>query len=265
MKPVQFLTALIALASASTASADDRIREVAYDQNSVVRIDGCLGFQTMIEFAPDERIENVGVGDASQWLVVPNARSDLLFVRPAFATTRSNMTVATSRRRYAFDLSAAPTPACARGDVLYYLRFSYADAAAPTAASTAASPAVTAEPQPDQQNVAYTFTGAAQNVPARVFDDGRSTYFRWADETATPAVFTVGADGSETLASFASRNGYLVVDQVAPSFVLRNGETVTTLFNDAYVAPTLDASSPQPREQKRRCFLFIFCRDAPDV
>jgi type IV secretion system protein VirB9 len=136
MKRILTLATVLALYATGPALADDRIQELEYDPTQVVRVDACLGYQTMIEFAPDERIENVGVGDASQWLVVPNARADLLFVRPAFATTRSNMTVATSRRRYAFELSAAQTAACARGDVLYYLRFRYADAGAPTTASS---------------------------------------------------------------------------------------------------------------------------------
>jgi type IV secretion system protein VirB9 len=264
MKLLSSLLALTTVLAVSTAYADDRIRELPYDEQRVVRIDACLGFQSMIEFAPDERIENVGVGDATQWLVVPNARADLLFVRPTLASTHSNMTVATSRRRYAFELRAAPTPACARGDVLYYLRFRYADVApAPQSAPDAIQPTATTDHAAPaaQHNTAYTYSGARENVPQRIFDDGRSTYFRWADSTATPAVFAVSADGSETLASFVSRGEYLVVDQVAPRFVLRKGESVTTLFNDAFAAPALDAQSPQPRSRQRGCFLF-FCRGA---
>jgi len=255
MKRILTLATVLALSATGPALADDRIQELEYDPTQVVRVDACLGYQTMIEFAPDERIENVGVGDASQWLVVPNARADLLFVRPAFATTRSNMTVATSRRRYAFELSAAQTAACARGDVLYYLRFRYADAGAPTPASASVEGVGL-----EQRNTSYTYAGAAENVPTRIFDDGRSTYFRWAEGAATPAVFVRTADGAETLANFSSRGDYLVVDQVAPHFVLRNGETVTTLFNDAFTAPALDPQSPQPRERQRRCF--FFCREA---
>ncbi|MGH6952428.1 MAG: TrbG/VirB9 family P-type conjugative transfer protein [Vitreimonas sp.] len=256
MKLTASLAALAALLHAGAASADDRIRQIDFNPERVVRIDACLGFQTMIEFGPDERIENVGVGDATQWLVVPNARADLLFVRPALAETHSNMTVATSRRRYVFELSAAPTPACQRGETPYYLRFRYTDVAAQPAAQpaglTAASFAPATAPV-QSRNAAYTFSGPAENVPTRVFDDGRSTYFKWAEGAATPAVFAVTSDGSETPASFVSRGEYLVVDQVAARFVLRKGESVTTLFNDGYApTPTLDAASPQPRSRNRR-------------
>lgn len=257
MKPHLFLgAALFTLAWAGMAHADDaRIRQLRYDANAVTRIDACLGFQTMIEFAPGELIENVGVGDATQWLVVPNARADLLFVRPAIATTHSNMTVATSRRRYVFELSAAQTQACARGEVVYYLRFEYDDEPAPGTPTPASATAPGgASPGVEQRNASYTYTGSRQNVPLRVFDDGRSTYFRWPEGAATPAVFIKAADGGETLANFMSRGEYLVTDQVAPRFVLRNGETETVLFNDAYQAPALDAASPQPRERQRRRF-----------
>lgn len=253
MKSLAIFALLLVLASAGAARADNRIQHLRYDPEAVTRIDACLGFQTMIEFGSNERIENVGVGDATQWLVVPNARANLLFVRPALATTHSNMTVATDQRRYVFELSAAQTNACAQGEVVYYLRFQYDDApTAPVPASAAAAPQTA--PVQQQRNTAYSFTGAQQNVPFRVFDDGRSTYFRWAEGAATPAVYIKAADGAETPTTFISHGEYLVTDQVAPRFVLRNGEAETVLFNEAYRAPELDSSSPQPRTRERRGF-----------
>lgn len=255
MKPLTiFATTLLFFASATAASAYDRIQQLRYDPNVVTRLDACLGFQTMIEFGPGERIENVGVGDANEWLVVPNARADLLFVRPALATTHSNMTVATDQRRYVFELSAAQTQACARGDVIYYLRFQYNDAPAPAQVAAGASPAMptsaAAVRASEQRNTSYTYTGAQQNVPFRVFDDGYATYFRWAEGAATPAVYVKGADGAEIPANFISRGDYLVTAQVAPRFVLRNGDAETVLVNEAYHAPQLDAQSPQPRARR---------------
>lgn len=260
MKPrTLFATMLIVLASANPARAENRIQQLHYDPTAVTRIDACLGFQIMIEFGQGERIENVGVGDANQWLIVPNARADLLFVRPALATTHSNMTVATDQRRYVFELSAARTDACARGDAVYYLRFQYDDASA-AAVPASDSRAPQTSPAQGQRNTSYTFTGAQQNVPFRIFDDGRSTYFRWDESVATPAVYIRAADGAETPATFVSHGEYLVTDQVAPRFVLRNGDAETVLFNDAYRAPQLDTQSPQARE--RRGFRLFGRREA---
>jgi type IV secretion system protein VirB9 len=249
------LISLALLTLPHAALADGRIREVDYDDKQVVRLDGCFGFQTTIEFARGERIENVGIGDAAQWLVVPNKRADMLFVKPAYRVSHSNMTVSTDRRRYNFELSARDSAACKAGTVVYNLRFKYpAEPAPPPEVAVGlgelakAEPAPPVEPPPEQRNAAYTFTGAKENIPVRVFDNGRATYFRWAEGTTTPAVYAIAADKTESLVSFSASGDYLVVPQVAPSFILRRGNAVAVLYNDAYQTPALDAASPQPRD-----------------
>ena len=246
-------TAAVLAVTAAAAHADPRIRKLAYDPDRVVRLEGCFGYQTMVEFAPDERIENVGLGEASQWLVAPNKRANMLFVKPAFRNTRSNMTVATDRRLYAFELVARDGESCRRGGVLYSLRFIYPHEPAPLAAAPAPAGAPPAAPPlvpaPEQRNAAYTFTGSRENVPLRIFDNGRATFFRWSEGATTPAVYAVAADKSQTLVSFVTKGDYLVVDQVAPAFVLRRGAAVAVVYNDAYQTPSLDAGSPQPRAQ----------------
>lgn len=254
MKSLKFLLAATSvLAVAAPALADPRIRSIAYDPAAVVRLDGCFGYQTLVQFGPGEAIENIGIGDAAQWLVTPNRRGDLLFVKPAYRSTRGNMTVSTNRRTYAFELSAQPSAACARGEVVYTLRFTYPK---DEAAEVALAPALVAPaapedslPAPAARNAAYSFAGARDNVPIRVFDDGKSTYFRWAEGTTTPAVYAVGGDKAETMIAFTSQGDWLVAPQIAPTFVLRRGNAVATLFNDAYQAPALDAASPKPRSE----------------
>ena len=98
------------------------IRDVNFDPNAVIRLAGCVGFQTTVEFPADERIENVGMGAASRWLVVPNKRADLLFVEPASALNHTNMTVVTDRHRYYFELVSRASAACRDGTVTYSLR-----------------------------------------------------------------------------------------------------------------------------------------------
>lgn len=248
---IPLLAGFASLPLASPALADNRIRLIDYDDAKVVRLDGCFGFQTMIEFDPGERIENVGLGDAAQWLVSPNKRANLLFVKPAYRSSHGNMTVSTDRRRYSFELSAKPTGACARGEVVYDLRFRYKDEPLQTAALAGAPPAPAEPviPAPEPRNLAYTFTGARDNVPMRVFDNGRATYFRWSEGMGTPAVYAVAPDRSEALVSFTSQGDWLVASQIAPRFILRSGNAVAVLHNDAYQTPALDAASPQPRTE----------------
>jgi len=231
------------LSFSSVASANDvRIRDVSYDADNVVKLEGCFGFQTMVEFGPSEHIENVGLGDASRWLVVPNKRANILFVKPALPTSHSNMTVATDRHSYNFELVATAAGACQRGLTVYSLRFQY-----PADEKTANAPAAQVKseteqaeekpaPKPEPRNTAYTFTGARDNVPLRVFDG-----------VATPAVYAVASDKTEVLVSFTSQGDYLVADQIAPTYLLRRGNAVAVLYNDSYQSPTLDSASPQPR------------------
>lgn len=251
MRPILALALTATVATAAVqAHADSRIREIAYDPDAVVRLDGCVGFQTTVEFGPEERIENVGLGDASQWLVVPNKRANMLFMKPAQRAGHSNMTVSTSRHQYAFELFSKDAAACQRGSTVYALRFTYPnDPASDPAALTPAN-------ELGQRNSAYTFSGARENVPTRVFDNGRQTFFRWSEGAATPAVYAMTSDKSETLVSFTNKGDYLVADQVAPAFVLRRGSAVAVLYNDAYQGPTFDAASPQPREKSGRVSLF---------
>lgn len=253
MRPVLALAALLAVMT-TEAHADARIRKLAYDPDTIVKLDGCFGFQTMVEFGPDERIENVGLGEAAQWMVSPNKRANMLFVKPAYRTTHSNMTVSTDRRRYAFELVARDTAACRQGRVAYSVRFTYPEEPAPppVLADAAPTPPQPALPAPEQRNAAYTFTGARENIPQRVFDNGRTTFFRWSEGASTPAVFALASDKSETPVSFTSEGDYLVVAQIAPAFVLRRGNAVAVLYNDAYQTPSLDAGSPQPRLEAAR-------------
>lgn len=209
-------------------AVDPRIRTVAYDPDQVVRLTGYFGIQTMLEFAPDERIENVSIGDALGWQVTPNKKANLLFLKPLDRTAATNMTVVTDRRRYVFELVIAGPKATTK-DLAYVVRFLVPAPAAVTAAPPPPPPAA-----PVARNAAYSVKGDAAIQPTKVFDDGSATYFAWPVRADLPAVFVVGADGVEGLANAVVRDGYLVVDQLASKFVLRSGKSNLTVTNAAF-------------------------------
>ncbi len=209
-------------------ATDPRIRTVAYDPDQVVRLTGYFGIQTMLEFAPDERIENVSIGDALGWQVTPNKKANLLFLKPLDRTAATNMTVVTDRRRYVFELVVAG-PKASMKDLAYVVRF-LVPAPAPVFVS---APPPAAPIAPVARNSAYGVKGDAAIQPTKVFDDGAATYFAWPQQADLPAVFVVGADGVEGLANAVVRDGYLVVDQLAPRFVLRSGKSSLTVTNEA--------------------------------
>jgi type IV secretion system protein VirB9 len=234
------ILAVLALAASPAAASltpvpaggDPRVRVVGYDPLQVVSLEGVLGYQTMIVFDPGERIENVAIGDSLGWQVAPNRKANLLFVKPMARVKVTNMTVVTNLRRYAFELSERPGRPMA-GEAIYSVRFEYP---APAAPIVQVAPPPAPEP-PRDVNHAYSWEGGATNLPLRVFDDGHSTYFRFADEASLPAIFAVEADRSEAAVNVASRDGYLVVERLARAFVLRRGKDETRIINDGFQQP----------------------------
>ncbi|MFT4090799.1 MAG: TrbG/VirB9 family P-type conjugative transfer protein [Asticcacaulis sp.] len=257
MKPLSFLasglwmTCLVALPV--QALSEPRIRTVEHNEGMVVRLEACVNFQTMVTFGAGERIENVGLGDASQWQVAPNKRGDLLFLKPTSASAFSNMSVVTDRHRYNFELRTASSAACRRGDVVYDLRFTYKEEPVDLAALQGLAAPADPEgelPLPEKRNSSYTYSGDRELIPLRVFDDGTSTYFLWAEGVAAPAVYAVSSGNNEGLINYANRGDYMVADIVARAFTLRRGEQTAVLYNDAFIVPSLDALSPQPRDPR---------------
>jgi type IV secretion system protein VirB9 len=221
--------------------ADPRIRMVDYNADDVVRVTGFPGYQMTIQFAPDERIENVAVGDSVTWQVTPNKKANLLFVKPLGSDGRTNMSVVTDARAYNFELIAKPATKVNQRELTFNLRFKYAQPAKPVQVAAPAPPPVL--------NFAYKAKGAKANVPLRVYDDGRSTYFHWAQGIVTPAIFTVGPDKRESLVNFTVKGDAIVVDRVAQQFVLRHGKNLTRLTNTAFKAPA--APAPQQLAAQR--------------
>lgn len=219
-------TAAQAAGEPAPSAVDARVQTIEYDPDQVVTIRGRIGYQLMLEFSPGERIENVSIGDSLAWQVTPNRRANLLFLKPIEGAA-TNMTVVTDSRRYLFELSVAPKGS--RASSPYTVRFIY-----PAPAQALIIPQEAIEPEPQVVNAGYAITGAKENTPVRVFDDGRMTYFQWPEDGALPAIFAVAADGSESIVNYVMRGPYVVVEQVAGRFSLRNGKQVATVTNTAY-------------------------------
>lgn len=251
---VALLAALVLATPAAGAVAplpgpgDARMRVARYVPDEVVELVGDLGYQMTIEFGDGERLENVSIGDAQGWQVTPNRKADLLFLKPIDRAPVTNMVVVTNLRRYAFELRVRRRPP-APGDssIVYGLRFLYPPPP-PTPATLKPAP----KPPPQVVNAAYSYDGSARNLPARVFDDGKSTYFQFAAADDYPAIYALGADKSEAVVNFSVHDGYLVVDQVARGFVLRRGIETTRLYNDGYREVLPGPLSPRPRPKRKR-------------
>ncbi len=206
--------AALTLISAIPASAqvqpepgdgDPRVQTVSYDEDQVVRLQGAPGFLINIEFAPDEQIENVAVGDSGAWQVTPNRRGDHLFVKPIQGGVTTNMTVVTTARVYLFEL----TPAF--DNVPFTVRFRYANSAAPLEADSP-EPAIVGR---------YRMSGARSLRPSRIDDDGAHTYIEFPADSALPAIYAVDSRGRETLVNGGMRDGRFVIDGVSSRLIFR--------------------------------------------
>lgn len=253
------LTSLVvALMLPATAQAvDPRIRYVLFDPDVIVPVTGYTGYQMLIEFGPEEKIETVGIGDSTGWQLTPNAAATVLFLKPIVVAKPTNLTVVTNLRRYNFDLAAKPGGVVSRRQLVYAIRFRYPPPPADPV------PAAAAEASPQIRNREYSYTGDIANVPEEVFDDGTSTYFRFAKNTAIPAVFSVGNGTPESLVNFVVRGDLMVVEQVAAQFVLRKGDAVTHVYNDAFVARVPGPDAPKERPKRKRGFLGLFGGSKP--
>lgn len=245
MIPLAVLAAVVATATTPApppppAPPDAHIRNVAYAPDRLVALHGEIGFQILVEFAPDEHIENVSIGDGLAWQVTPNKRADLLFLKPLDPTVLTNMTVVTDQRRYAFELDAVKTRRGRVADRTYVVHFVY-----PEPPARPVQPPPASKP-PEHRNARYTYSGSRGLIPAEVFDDGRFTYFRWPETAATPAIFALSGEGGETLVNGNVRQGFVVVEQTAARFVLRNGALQTTIFNDGWREPDPGPAAPKP-------------------
>jgi type IV secretion system protein VirB9 len=242
MKLPILLWAMAALAATTPAMASDaRVRSLLFAPNKVVQFVGKPGFQSTIRFGPDERIENVAVGDSVAWQVTPNKRGDLLFVKPMLAGAKSNMAVITDKRTYLFDLSAP------RGaQPIYALSFDYPDypaagaiAPPPSAAPAAPVVAVQVPVVPPKFNFGWVIKGARSLAPARAFDDGRSLYIGWPDNKPLPAVLVAASEGVEGPIDYRMENGFIVVDSIPRELILRRGKEVVTVTAAKPAARTL--------------------------
>lgn len=187
---------------------DPRIQAVEYDPLQVVSLKVAFGYALTLEFAPDERIENVAVGNAGVWQVTLNKSADHLFIKALQGAAVTNMTVITGERTYNFELMplVGPDPSLA-----FVVRFIYP-----------AGPG-TPEHIPPAPPAVYRLSGAKALRPTEVSDDGQFTSISWPPDAAIPAVYALAANGQEVLVNGSFRDGRYVVSQIANTLIFRLG------------------------------------------
>lgn len=230
---------------------DKRLRSFVYDPNEVYKFTGHYKFQSSIEFAADEEVATVSLGDSLAWQVSP--AGNRIFLKPIEPDATTNMTVITNKRIYHFELHAEEAEDITDEKLVFAVRFNY-----PNSGTGGSIRRFSSELEPDIEadgdkfNFNYTISGSELIAPLKIFDDGEFTYFEFRDKNADiPAFFRVNSAGEESVVNYHIAGKYVVVERVTKQFTLRSGPDVTCVFNEAL--PELK----KPREPERK-FLGVF-------
>jgi type IV secretion system protein VirB9 len=237
-------------------AGDPRIKTVVYSPDSVVTLPVRRGMVTQIVLAEDETaVGQPAMGKGSDcaregdtWCVIASGRD--VFVKPKTGATANNMALVSTRRRYAFAFDVVSDAAASHA----VMRVSMALPPAPRTVAAAASGPVTIELGPPPmtarelvanrmrslpavRNKDYSVAVGERSediVPAMVFDDGTKTYFKFPNNRPLPTVFESLGDRSEEMVNAHMEGDQLVADRVARRFVLRLGNSVAAVINEAF-------------------------------
>jgi type IV secretion system protein VirB9 len=248
MRPTLLAVSLLLAAGPAIAESlpsagryDGRMKQVAYNRSDVVKVIGHYGYSTDIEFAMGESVQNIAIGDSLAWEVAPAGNH--LFVKPREDDAVTNMTVVTNKRVYQFALDARHGSGSKDRSMYFQVRFSFPDEDAARAkaeldARVAKSEAIRMQSALKITNLPtnwnYYACGTRTVRPTEVYDDGRFTFMRFPGAQEIPAIFTINADGSESIVNGAMSGDQYVVQITARRFVLRHGKSVACIENRSY-------------------------------
>ncbi len=234
-----FPNPVAALQVSRPLAVDKRIQTYRYNPNEIYKFIGHYGYQAIIEFAADEKIGTISLGDSVSWQLDP--QGNRLFIKPVEQDALTNMTIVTDQRVYHFELHAEEAEDIDSAGMVFLVRFLYPDDGNGGITMQAQESGVPDFSDPEvfkTLNFNYSVVGTELTAPIRIFDDGEFTYFQFRDKNAeVPAFFYVDADGSEGIINFRARGDYIVVERVMPAFTLRNGQYVNCVFNEKMKLP----------------------------
>jgi type IV secretion system protein VirB9 len=215
--------------------ADSRVRTLIYSADAVYRLQGFIGYDIEIEFAPGESFTGLGGGDLDG--LVYGTHANYFTLKPRAQDVRTNLLVLTNKRRYLFDYavsSAQPDPQVE--DVVYLLRFTYPPDPQEASGLSPEERIETALALANHhsRNFDYWYCGNPAIKPVAASDDGVHTRLQFAARAELPAIFVRNDDGSESLLNFSMDGGDVVIHRVTRRLILRRGRLTGCVVNKAF-------------------------------
>lgn len=253
---------VLALETPRGAPQDGRIRFVDYQPYNITRVVGSLRSSVQIEFAADEEIAHVALGNTVAWEVAP--AGNILFLKPRENQPVTNISVITTRRdgstrSYQMELTVRDGPVAAGQDTYFYVKYRYPadeaerrrqDAAAHAQAAQAgqADQVLALHEQHGPRNWRYAAQGSTALEPQAVYDNGKITTFAFSANQEMPAIYMENSDGTESLVPKSVDGELVLVHAISRKFILRRGGDVLCVFNEAYdpagINPDTNTTSP---------------------
>lgn len=271
MKKIFLLLATL-LFSAS-CSADPRIYNFVYDTDTVFPIYTKLGEAFLLQFENDENFiedkSTIGMGDHAAWSV--GVRGNGVSMKPKAIKPETNLLIVTNKRTYAFDIhSSSP-----QHPPTFIVRFRYPDVEVANAerqklmAENKAMQNLAVERANDTKkliidsvtskvrpvfNSMYSWVGNHSMLnpkvesplkPTAAWDDGRFTHLSYDSAVAMPNFYKLTSDGTESLLNThidPQEPNTVILQEVLPKVIIRLGNEVMELVNDAYVVPVFNST-----------------------
>ncbi|ENN94545.1 P-type conjugative transfer protein VirB9 [Bartonella vinsonii] len=244
-----YTVSLYAETAPVSARKDNRIRFVNYDPYNVTQIIGSIRSSVQLEFADDEEVAYVGIGNSVAWQVAPAGH--FVFLKPREVQPVTNLQIVTSRqdgtkRSYQFELQVREGDVSAGNDTYFLVKFRYPE---DEALRKKLAEAAKAEQREEDfvndilnthedfgpRNWAYEAQGSTLIEPSSVYDNGKTTTFTFLGNSEIPAIYLVSLDGQESLIPKSIKDNKVIVHATAAQFTLRRGNEVLCIFNKRFV------------------------------
>ncbi len=262
MRTAAILTLLLVGSTSTTlaleiprgASQDSRVRFVEYQPYNITRIIGSLRSSVQVEFAGDEEIAHVALGNSVAWEVAP--AGNILFLKPRENQPVTNISVVTTRRdgstrSYQIELTVRDGTVEVGQNTYFYVKYRYpADEAEQRRQAAQARALVAQAKEADDvlalheaygpRNWRYSAQGSRALEPQSVYDNGKVTTFSFVGNQEMPAIYIENSDGSESLVPKSVDGNLVFVHAISRKFILRRGGDVLCVFNEAYERVGID-------------------------
>lgn len=216
---------------------DSRLVVFTYSRDQIFRVLSAPLKMTTIEFPDDEQIVGEPAwGESVRWDYETDGANHL-YVKPQAAGLVNTLSVNTNKRSYEFTLVSSPLGGIFYQKVRFRIPTSIAakikarnDARADGTDETRAGgvpedrSADAIGVSPEKLNFEYSISGSADFKPETAFDDGKALWLRLPVGASQNWPVALIKDGSDfVVVNTVRRGGYLVVQRLADTVVLRSG------------------------------------------